>query len=141
MMKRREFITLLGGAAAAWPLAARAQQPAMPGDRVLLHPTSLEALAGTIPHGIPRGLKETGYVSKARTLRLNIAGLMVRLRSIAGACGRSGAPSGHGDHSRRQRPRRRSQRRRPRPFPLSSPAARTQSEAVSSPALAGRMEI
>src|SRR5580704_18183112 len=59
-MHRRDFITLLGGAAAVWPLVARAQRPAMP---VVgwLHAASLESVREQVQM-FHLGLAETGYV-------------------------------------------------------------------------------
>jgi hypothetical protein len=88
-MKRRKFITFIGGAAASWPLAARAQQ-AMPVVG-FVSPRSPDESARLGP-AFRKALNETGYVEGQNvTVEYPLAGGPIR--SLAGAHGRPRPPS------------------------------------------------
>src|SRR5258706_4947238 len=82
-IKRREVVTLLSAAAAAWPLAARAQQPAMPVIGFLRDSTA--AGSEFMVNGLRKGLAEAGFV-EGRNLTIEYAwtdGRSERLSALA----------------------------------------------------------
>jgi putative ABC transport system substrate-binding protein len=84
-MKRREFITLIGSGSVAWPLAARAQQPAKVPRVGILSPAASET-AATLT-AFREGIRDLGYI-EGQTIALDFRlskGIMDALRRGVGA--------------------------------------------------------
>src|SRR5262249_45692684 len=109
-MRRREFITLVGVAAAVWPLGARAEQQATPMIG-FLRPTGA-ADTGHLVAAVRQGLRESGYPSDKVTIEsLSLEGQLVQPQVLAVApVGHppNGATGGNDKHSDRFRDRGRS---------------------------------
>ena len=102
-MIRREFISLLGGTAVGWPLAARAQQPEAMPVIGFINPTSPDVFVEE-HRAFHQALKETGYVEGDNVMTI-YRWAEKSNRTIAGAGGRPRSPKGRRDRLDRRCPR------------------------------------